>query len=76
MNIQEFIVHFKSQLENENYTINPETNYVNSEFWDSLTSMVVSVMIDDEFGVKMLPEEINKYDTIQDLFDAVQNLQK
>lgn len=75
MNIEEFINHFKSQLENDNFKIKPETDYVNSEFWDSLTSMVVSVMIDDECAVKMTPEEINKHKTIQDLFDAVQSLQ-
>lgn len=71
MRIEEFINKFKDQLEDSNVEIGPETNYSNSEFWDSLTAMVVKVMIEDDYGVDLQPEKITSFNSIQELFDFV-----
>ncbi|WP_299176597.1 acyl carrier protein [uncultured Chryseobacterium sp.] len=76
MNIQEFIFKFKSQLENDKFVVNPETDYVNSEFWDSLTNMVINVMLEDDYNVKLTQEELNSFSSVQELFDFVQKQQK
>lgn len=76
MNIQEFIDNFKSQLENDKFAISPETDYVKSDFWDSLTNMVITVMLDDDYQVQIESEKLNSFSSIQELFDFVKNNQK
>jgi len=34
MNINDFINKFKSELDNDDAAVTPETDYVNSDFWD------------------------------------------
>ncbi|MDX8568432.1 acyl carrier protein [Elizabethkingia sp. HX XZB] len=74
MEIKKFIEKFQGQLEDETTPIFPETNYVNSEFWDSLTAMVIKVMIDDEYEVDVPVEQLNTFTTIQNLFDHIKSL--
>ncbi|KUG10409.1 hypothetical protein BEI02_16960 [Elizabethkingia sp. HvH-WGS333] len=74
MEIQKFIQKFKEQLEDEATPIFPETNYVHSEFWDSLTAMVIKVMIDDEYQIDIPVEKLNTFLTIQDLFDYIKSI--
>lgn len=73
MEIQEFIEKFRSQLEDETVEITPSTDYAKSEFWDSLTNMVIKVMIEDDYGVDIAPEKIQSFNSIQELFTFVQN---
>lgn len=73
MNIQDFIKNFKSQLENDNFVVTPETDFVKAEFWDSLTNMVIIVMLDDDYGVQLKSEELDKFSNIQELFDFVKS---
>ncbi|MBD3905451.1 acyl carrier protein [Chryseobacterium sp. Ch-15] len=76
MNIQEFINDFKSQLENDKIVITPETDYVHSDFWDSLTNMVITVLLDDNYQIQMESEELNSFSSVQDLFDFVKKNKK
>jgi len=76
MDIQEFIAKFKYQLENEKLEVTPDTDYVNSEFWDSLTNMAVNVMLEDDYHINLTPEELNKFSSIRELFEFVQKHQK
>ena len=71
MNIQEFINSFKAQLDNDSFVVTPETDYVQSDFWDSLTNMVITVMLDDKYNIQMESEELNSFSSIQDLYDFV-----
>jgi len=75
MEITEFILNFKSQLENDNFELTGETDYVKSDFWDSLTNMVINVMLNDDYNVQLTPEELNQFSSIQELFDYVQSKQ-
>lgn len=76
MSINKFIDHFKSQLENETFPLTADTDFVNAEFWDSLTNMVITVMLDDEYNVQMGSEELNSFSSIQELYDFVQSKQQ
>lgn len=71
MDINQFIEDFKNQLEDTEVTILPSTDYSNQDYWDSLTAMVVKVMIEDDYKVDLHPEKITSFNTIQELFDFI-----
>lgn len=73
MNIESFIESFKGQLEDANSVVGVTTDYVKADFWDSLTSMVVKVMIEDEYGVTLEVDEINNFSSIEELYLCVKN---
>lgn len=74
MEIKQFIKNIQSQLEDVDTSIDATTDYVNSEYWDSLTAMVVKVMIEDEYSLDVPVEKINSFSSIQELFDYISNL--
>lgn len=76
MNIIKFIKDFKNQLEDTEVDINPETDYSKQDYWDSLTAMVVKVMIEDDYKVDLQPEKITSFSTVQELFDFINSEQK
>lgn len=71
MTIDNFIEKFKDQLEDTSLEITPETNYSNAEYWDSLTAMVMKVMLEDDFGIDIQPEKITAFNSVQELYDFV-----
>lgn len=75
MDIQEFIEKFKSQLEDSEVTVTPETNYVKSGSWDSLTAMVIKVMIEDDYKVDVELEKLNSFGSVAELFEHIKGNQ-
>lgn len=73
MEIQEFIQKFKSQLEDSEVNVTPEMDYVNSGSWDSLTAMVIKVMIEDDYKVDIELEKLNSFSSISDLFGYIKS---
>lgn len=71
MSINEFIKNFQSQLENTDTVIEPETVYSQESYWDSLTAMVIKVMIEDEYGVDIEPEQITSFKDINELYSFI-----
>lgn len=71
MSVNEFIQKFQSQLENTDVEITPETEYSNQSYWDSLTAMVIKVMIEDEYNVNMEPEQITSLKNINNLYSYI-----
>jgi len=71
MPINEFIKKFQSQLENDTIIVTAETEYSNESYWDSLTAMVIKVMIDDEYAVDMEPEQITALKNINELYSFI-----
>ncbi len=71
MSINEFIKNFQSQLENTNTVIESETVYSQESYWDSLTAMVIKVMIEDEYGVDIEPEQITAFKDINELYSFI-----
>ncbi len=76
MNINDFIDNFKSQLENDAFIVEADTDFVKAEFWDSLTNMVITVMLDDDYNIQMSSEELNSFGSVQELYDFVQSKQQ
>ncbi|MGE8377013.1 MAG: acyl carrier protein [Sphingobacterium sp.] len=73
MDIKQFIESIQNHLEDVNTSIDATTDYINLESWDSLTAMVVKVMIEDDYGVDVPVEKINSFSSIQELFDYIRN---
>nr|WP_315030752.1 acyl carrier protein [uncultured Chryseobacterium sp.] len=71
MPINDFIKKFQSQLENDTMVIKAETEYSNESYWDSLTAMVIKVMIEDEYGVDIEPEQITAFKNINELYSFI-----
>lgn len=72
--MENFIEKFVEQFEDaDTLQVNKHTAYKNLETWDSLTSFSVLAMIEDEYGVNISPKEIGENETIEDLFNLIQN---
>jgi acyl carrier protein len=72
MDINDFVKNFTEQLDDTDLsTITPETNFRDIEEWDSLTSLSVIAMVDDEYSVKLTGEDFRNSKTIADLFNIV-----
>jgi|TARA_B100001059_G_scaffold13776_1_gene11142 acyl carrier protein len=66
--ISDFIGEFEETPE---IKINLNTEFRELNGWDSMTSMMVITMIDENYNVIISPEEIRKAKTVGNLFDLV-----
>ena len=74
MNIEEFISHFASQLdETSPNEISANTKFRDLAEWDSLIALSLIAMADGEYGVKLTGEEIKSSQTVSDLFEIVKS---
>lgn len=74
MEINDFVNNFAEQLDDTDVsTLTPDTNFRDLEEWDSLTSLSVIAMVDDEYAVKLTGEDFRTSKTIQDLFEIVKS---
>jgi acyl carrier protein len=72
MEINEFIIQFKGQfIDGDELTIEPATEFRQIGSWDSLTGMSVIVMIEDNYGIIITPDELKQCNTANDLFELV-----
>ena len=69
--MEKFIELFKNELEDISTEITPETNYVNSEFWDSLTAVTVQMMIKANYEKNIEIKELNSFKDLQSLYEFV-----
>lgn len=70
-NIAQFITKFKDELETTEVDVFPETDFINAEYWDSLTAMAMMVMIESDYGKILEVEDFEKYNNIQELYNFV-----
>ena len=76
MNLQEFISKFASQFEDEDPSVfTSDTDYHELDSWSSLTGLSVVAMIIQEYGVELDSQDVRKADTIEDLFNLVNERQ-
>lgn len=71
--MEKFIKNFKNQLEDIDTDLSPDSDYVNADFWDSLTAVTIQMMIDDEYGVKIDIKQISSFKSINELYQFVQD---
>ena len=72
MDLNQFIENFSSQFEDSDIkNINESVDFKQLETWDSLTAFSVQMMIEDEYHVKVTPEEFKGISTVLDLYNLV-----
>ena len=74
MEIQEFIKNFAAQFE-ETYSASftPETKFRDIEEWSSLIALSIIAMVDEEYNVKIMGDDIRNSQTIKDLYEIVKS---
>lgn len=74
MELNDFIKNFASQFdETEIILFKPETKFRDLDEWSSLTALSVIAMIDEEYEVTLKGEEMQKAQTIQELYNIVKS---
>lgn len=72
MELKEFIENFADQFDDtpiEELQANVEFKELDE--WSSLTALSVIAMVDEEYGVTLVGEDIRESNTIEDLFNRV-----
>jgi acyl carrier protein len=73
MQINDFIGKFAEQFENnaDVSSLTPSTRFRDVDGWDSMTTLLVIAMADEEYGVRLTGDDIRNSSTVEDLFNIV-----
>lgn len=70
MDINEFISKFADAVEIEDAScVKPTTKFRELDEWDSAATLSIMVLVDEEFGFEIDPDEIRNARTIEDLYN-------
>lgn len=73
MNIQDFVENFAAQFDDtEADVFTADTIFKQLDEWSSLTALSIIAMIDDEYDVIIKGNDIMNSETIQDLYNIVE----
>lgn len=67
MTKKEFLELFKNQLQNSKEEVNEMTNFRNLEDWDSMASLLIIAMFDDDLNINLSAEDLSSCSTVGDL---------
>lgn len=74
MEIKEFIEKFAEQFDETDVKVfAPETNFRELDEWSSIIALGVIAMIDEEYNVTIKAAEMQKVNTVGDLFELVKS---
>ena len=73
MSINNFIEKFAYAIEVPENAINESTEFKTLEVWDSLNTLAVIAMADSDFHVALSGQDIEKSDTVGDLWRIVES---
>jgi len=74
MNIESFIEKLAAEFEEvEPDTLKPDTNFRDLDDWSSMYALIVIALIDTEYNVRIKGEDLSKIETVQELYDLVEN---
>lgn len=74
MDINEFIEHFAEQFEDTDSSVfKADTRFHDLDEWSSLIALSIIAMVDEEYGVALKGDDINKAVTIEDLLNIVKS---
>lgn len=74
MEIKDFIMHFAEQFDDTDVNeFKPETVFHDLDEYTSLIALSIILMIDEEYGVNIVAEEMSAAVTIEDLFNTVKS---
>ena len=75
MEINEFIDKVSDLFEENTEKLLPSTKSRDIKGWNSLVALSVIAMVDEEYGVLLKGNDIMEVETIQDLFNSVEQKQ-
>lgn len=64
-----FLDQIKDIMEIEDRDIEMSDNFKEYEEWDSMSSLLLTSMLDEEYGVVFNTNELSQINTIQELYD-------
>jgi acyl carrier protein len=70
-----FLDQIKEVMEIEERDISMTDNFKEYDEWDSLASLSLTAMLDEEYGVVFDTKELANLDTLQELYDEVMKRQ-
>jgi len=74
MNISNFIENFANVFDETDISqFRASTEFKNLDEWNSLISLSIIAMVDEEYEVSLKGDDIRNAKTIEDLFKIVQN---
>ena len=74
MEIKEFIEKFAEQFDETDASVfTPETNFRELDEWSSIIALGVIALIDEEYNVTIKAAEMQKVNTVGDLFELVKS---
>lgn len=72
MNITDFVKKFAEQFDETDVSLfTAETHFKTLEEWSSFLALSIIAMVDEEFEKEATGQDIRNADTIQDLFDTL-----
>lgn len=75
MTLDEFVSAFADELdETPAEQVNPDTKFRELEEWGSLTALSIISMVDENFEKTITGENLRSVNTIEELYNFVQNL--
>lgn len=75
MNLDDFIVNFADQFDETNQELfKASTRFKDLDEWSSMISLSIIAMIDEEYNVQIKGSDIRDSETIEDLFNRVNNI--
>lgn len=72
MDIKEFLEKFAEQFDDtDSSSFAPETRFRDLSEWSSIMGLSIIAMIDEEYKVALKAVDMNKAQTVEDLFEIV-----
>lgn len=73
MEINDFVQKFAEQFEETEVSqFAPETKFRDLEEWSSIIGLSIILMVDEEYGITLEAADVQKANTIEELFNIVQ----
>jgi hypothetical protein len=73
MEINDFVQKFAEQFdETEVSQFKPETQFRDLDEWSSIIGLSIILMVDEEYGITLEAADVQKANTIEELFNIVQ----
>jgi len=72
MEIKDFIENFAAQFDDTDASeFKAETKFKDLDEWSSLIALSVISMVDEEYSVSLVADDVRESETIEDLFNRV-----
>jgi len=72
MELQDFIVKFAGQFDDTDAAdFKKDTEFKELDEWSSLMALNIVAMVDEEYGISLMGDDIRGSETINDLFEKI-----